>query len=200
MALSITHPFVSTVADGPDATKVQKTNWNAAHTIAVSGPCIVAKPSAGSGNVVEAPLDAAGYGTTGRVLSPDGAGGFIGIALPPLRISIGNGSSAIVASAVPARFISMPVALTIGKWRIISQDNIAGSISIDVWKDTYANYPPTAADKISASAPISLSSAAKNEDSTLTGWTKTIAAGDVLGFYVSSASTVKRVEITIEWQ
>ncbi len=33
-APSITHPFVSAIADGADATVVRPSNWNAAHTLA----------------------------------------------------------------------------------------------------------------------------------------------------------------------
>lgn len=74
----------------------------------------------------------------------------------------------------------------------------SGSIVIDVWKDTYANYPPTIADTITASAKPTLSSAAKSTDSTLTGWTTSIAAGDILRFNVDSATTVQRVTIAIK--
>lgn len=64
----------------------------------------------------------------------------------------------------------------------------AGDIVVDIWKDTYANYPPTAADSICASAKPALSSGIKYQDAVLTGWTKTIAPGDVLGFNVDSVS------------
>ena len=58
----------------------------------------------------------------------------------------------------------------------------SGSIVIDVWKDTYANFPPTVADTITASAKPTLSSATKSDDTTLTGWTTAVTAGDVFGF------------------
>lgn len=74
----------------------------------------------------------------------------------------------------------------------------SGSIVVDIWKDTLANYPPTDADSITASAPVTLSSAAKSENTTLTGWTKSIAAGDCLRFNVDSASTVQRVTIMLK--
>lgn len=74
----------------------------------------------------------------------------------------------------------------------------SGSIVVDIWKDTYANFPPTNADSITASAPPTLSSAQKAQDTTLTGWTKTIAAGDILAFNVDSATTVTRVVISLK--
>lgn len=73
----------------------------------------------------------------------------------------------------------------------------AGSIVIDVWKDSYANYPPVVGDSITASAKPTLSAAAKSTDATLTGWTRTIAAGDVLFFNVDSAATLTWVLVVL---
>jgi len=71
-----------------------------------------------------------------------------------------------------------------------------GSIVIDIWKDTYANFPPT--DTITASAKPTLSGANKSTDSTLTGWTTSVSAGDILRFNVDSAATVTRVTIALK--
>lgn len=73
----------------------------------------------------------------------------------------------------------------------------SGSIVVDVWKDTYANFPPTVADTITASAKPTLSSAQKSQDATLTGWTKTINAGDILAFNVDSVATIERVTVSL---
>lgn len=74
----------------------------------------------------------------------------------------------------------------------------SGSIVVDIWKDSYANFPPTDADSITASAPPTISSAIKSQDSTLTGWTKSIAAGEVLRFNVDSVSTIERCTISLK--
>jgi hypothetical protein len=73
----------------------------------------------------------------------------------------------------------------------------SGSIVIDIWKDTYANYPPVVGDSICASAKPTLSSATKSQDATLTGWTTTITAGDTLRYNVDSATTVTRVLVSL---
>jgi ssDNA-binding replication factor A large subunit len=65
-----------------------------------------------------------------------------------------------------------------------------GSIKVDVWKDTYANYPPTDADTITAGNEPQFTSAQKYEDKLLTGWTRRFFRGDVIGFNVDSASSV----------
>lgn len=80
-------------------------------------------------------------------------------------------------------------------WSLLADQS--GSIQIDVWKDVYANFPPTVADSITASAPPTLSSAASATDTTLTGWTTTVTAGDVLRFNVDSVSTVTRVTLAL---
>jgi hypothetical protein len=95
-------------------------------------------------------------------------------------------------------WVSMPHAGTIKKARLLADQT--GSIVIDIWKDTYANYPPTIADTITASAKPTLSSATKSEDSTLTGWTVNFNAGDIFGFNVDSVSTVEKVALTLEYE
>lgn len=91
--------------------------------------------------------------------------------------------------------LTIPFACTITEASLLADQS--GSIVIDIWKDTYANYPPTVADTIVASAKPTISSATKAKDTTLTGWTKTIAAGDTLRFNVDSVTTLTRVTLTL---
>jgi len=74
----------------------------------------------------------------------------------------------------------------------------SGSIVIDIWKDTYANFPPIDADSITSATPPTISAAQKAQDSTLTSWTKTINEGDILAFNVDSAATITRVVIVLK--
>jgi hypothetical protein len=73
-----------------------------------------------------------------------------------------------------------------------------GSVVVNIWKNTYANYPPTVADKITASAPPTISAAIKSTDTTLTGWTTSIAAGDTLRFNIDSAATITRCTLILK--
>lgn len=111
-----------------------------------------------------------------------------------LGITLDGDGSAI--STGQKGYIRVPWNCTIDKVTVVA--NQSGSIVIDVWKDTWANFPPVDADSITASAPPTLSSAQKSEDSTLTGWTKSVDAGDVIGFNVDSVTSVTRVTLTIE--
>ncbi len=72
-----------------------------------------------------------------------------------------------------------------------------GSIVIDIWKDGYGFFPPTDADSITASAPPTISSAQKSQDSALTGWTTYIYADDVLAFNVDSCTAITRVTLSL---
>jgi hypothetical protein len=91
--------------------------------------------------------------------------------------------------------VSVPYACTITGVRMLADQS--GSAVIDIWKDTYANYPPTIADTITASALPTISSATKSEDTTLTGWTTSISAGDTLRFNLNSVTTITRVVLTL---
>ncbi len=72
-----------------------------------------------------------------------------------------------------------------------------GSCVIDIWVDTYANFPPTVADTITASAKPTISSAAKYKDTTLTGWDTSVAADSVIAFKLNSCSTFTQVTVTL---
>lgn len=73
-----------------------------------------------------------------------------------------------------------------------------GAIVVDIWQDTYANFPPTDADSITASAPVTIGSGnLKSEDTTLTGWDVAGSAGDILRYNVDSVTDIERVTISL---
>lgn len=75
--------------------------------------------------------------------------------------------------------------------------NQSGSIVVDLWKDSYANFPPTGADSITASAKPTISGATKAQDTTLTGWTTSVAAGDIIRVNVDSVTSHQRVTLAL---
>lgn len=106
-----------------------------------------------------------------------------------------EGSGDVISTGVKGD-LEIPFACTINSWTLLADQS--GSIVIDVWKNTYANYPPTVADTITGSEKPTLSSATKNQDTSLTTWTTSIAAGDILRFNVDSATTVTRVSLNLK--
>lgn len=108
-------------------------------------------------------------------------------------ITIDGGGSAITTGV--KGYVTIPYDCTITGWTLVA--DVSGSVVIDVWKDVYANYPPTVADTISGTEKPTLSSAIKNQDLSLSTWTTTVTAGDVIGFNVDSADTITRVHLII---
>ena len=91
-------------------------------------------------------------------------------------------------------YVQVPYGCTINSWRIIA--NASGSIVIDIWKAASPTIP-TVANTITGSALPTLSSQQTNASSTLTGWTTSVAANDIIGFNVNSATTVTWVILQI---
>jgi hypothetical protein len=80
--------------------------------------------------------------------------------------------------------------------------DISGSITIDIWKCTYAQFDagathPVVGDSITASATPALASATKYQDLVLTGWNTTVNAGDVFAFNVKVAA-VNCTRVTVD--
>jgi hypothetical protein len=106
-----------------------------------------------------------------------------------------DGGGAPIATGVKGDLM-IPFDCAIASATVLADQS--GSIVIDIWKDTYANYPPTSGDSIAASAKPTLSGGAASQDTTLTGWTTSISAGDTLRFNVDSASAVTRVTLILK--
>jgi hypothetical protein len=102
---------------------------------------------------------------------------------------------AVIATGIKGD-LEIPFGCTIQAVTLLADQT--GSIVVDIWKDSYAAYPPTLADTITASAKPTLASAAKSQDTSLTGWTTNISAGQILRFSVSSASGLTRVTLSLK--
>jgi len=108
---------------------------------------------------------------------------------------IGNGSDVILTGIQGD--IQFPYACTLTQVDLLA--DASGSIVIDLWKDTYANYPPTIADTIVASAKPTISTATKSTNSTLTGWTTAVAADEIIRINVDSITTCTRVTMRLKF-
>jgi hypothetical protein len=99
------------------------------------------------------------------------------------------------ATGAKSLFFRVPYACTITGWELVA--NTTGSVVVDIWKDTYANYPPVVGDSITGSAKPTLSSEIKAASTTLTGWTTALAAGDYLEVNVDSVTTITNVTLSL---
>jgi len=109
------------------------------------------------------------------------------------NIVIGSGL-AVPATGVMGYF-EVPFKMTVTSVRLVA--DASGSAVVDIWKDTYANFPPTDADTVTSATPPTITTAVKMEDSTLTNWTKTWNAGDWIGINLDSVTTCKQITLSI---
>jgi hypothetical protein len=94
-------------------------------------------------------------------------------------------------------YTRVPVACTIVKAYLVA--DATGDLLVDVWKDSYANFPPANADSITGSAEPELTADQKYEDTTLTGWTTSLAAGDWIGASIEGTpATVTWAQLVLE--
>jgi hypothetical protein len=91
----------------------------------------------------------------------------------------------------------IPFSGTITKWTLLA--DAAASITIDINKSTYAGFPTTATITGGGGGRPALSSEQKATDSTLSGWTTSVTAGDILEIEVEEASgNIKNVTLALE--
>jgi len=122
-------------------------------------------------------------------------GSLLAVGVSAIGYTIDGAGSALTAGRYGPG-IQVPFNCTITAVTLLADQT--GSVVMDIWKDTYANFPPTNTDTITASAKPTLSSARKYTDSTLTGWTTTITAGDVLFFNLDSVSTITNLVVILK--
>lgn len=106
-----------------------------------------------------------------------------------------DGGGAVIAVGEHGH-LRIPIDCTIERVTLLADQT--GSIKIDIWKDTYANFPPTNADTITGGNEPEIVAGIKDEDSTLTNWTTTIDADDILAYNVDSCATIQRVTVMLK--
>lgn len=74
----------------------------------------------------------------------------------------------------------------------------SGSIVVDIWKNVYGSFPPSNTDSITSSTPPTINAARNSQNSTLIGWRKALAVGDILAFNVNSCTDITRVTINLK--
>lgn len=74
----------------------------------------------------------------------------------------------------------------------------AGDAVVDIWKVALASYPPTDANGIASTSKPTLDGAAGYVDTTLTGWTTAITAGDCLRFNIDSIDGIARLSVLLQ--
>lgn len=131
---------------------------------------------AGAG--IGAVYDDAGAGTV--TLTATGAGSELA-----LTWSINEGGVPSLGEKNP---IIVPFAATIKRWYILADG--VGDLTLDVWVDTYGNWPIGNSSSIVAASKPALAGSSKDSDSTLTGWTTSLSLDDIVMIEVEAAESI----------
>jgi len=127
-----------------------------------------------------------------------GVSGYSGLAASPFNDSIDfilDGGGAPIPTGLRGYFsLAFPCEIL----QVTMVADAMGSIQVDIWKSTYATFPPDIIDSIVAGNYPTISSAQKSQDLTLTGWDTTLNAGDILAFYVLSTSCITNCTISLK--
>lgn len=155
---------------------------------------LAATANTGTGAVVRATSPALTT-PTGIVKGDVGLGNVANLDLSTTGITfVIDGGGSVLSTGVKG-YLEIPFNCTINRATLLADQS--GSVVVDIFKAAYASFPPVVGNKITASAPPTISATTKSQDSTLTGWTTSITAGDVLGFNVNSATTITRATLSL---
>jgi hypothetical protein len=126
---------------------------------------------------------------------------FTNVAVPgALEFIIDDLTGVAITTGVKG-FIEVPFACTIQQESLLADQS--GAIKIDIWKCTYAQYDvsthPVNADSIcGGNEPEIAASGVKDQDATLTSWTKAITAGSILAINVDSCTSITRCTLSLK--
>jgi hypothetical protein len=123
-------------------------------------------------------------GPTGATGSNQGFGASFG--------SVASGSPALVSDTA---YLTVPHACTIAAWNITVN---AGTATFDIWKVATGTAIPTSSNSITASAQPAISTGTAIHSTTLTGWTTSVSANDIVGIQLKTVSTATFASIVVE--
>jgi hypothetical protein len=90
--------------------------------------------------------------------------------------------------------IEVPFSATINQWTMLLDQT--GSANVEIWKESYANFPPTNGDTINTGG-FQVSTGVKNQGS-LFNTSSTINAGDILAYNVATVDATTRLTISLK--
>ncbi len=106
-----------------------------------------------------------------------------------------DGNGFAITTGQVLGYFSLPIGAAITSVRMSADQST--TTTIDIWMDTYANFPPDNSDSITAAAVPTISAALKSEDSTLTGWTTAVVAGNMFALNVDANNNAEHITIEL---
>jgi hypothetical protein len=114
-----------------------------------------------------------------------------------------GGANAITAGTKYYAVIPVPYNCDLKSVKLLTPET-SGNITIDLWVDSFANWPPTNADSLfdSASEPTISDASSDNEVevTSFDGGEADFAKGDIIILNVDSITTLKEVNVFLEWE
>lgn len=130
-------------------------------------------------------------GNGGKILQTDGSNPSWSDNYGTFGITI-DGAGNVITTGFK-QYLIVPYNCVITGWYIIA--NTVGSCVIDVWKDITI---PTSGDSITGTEKPTLTGQQTNSDSSLSTWTTTVNANDIIGFNVDSISGLSKITLVIK--
>lgn len=105
-----------------------------------------------------------------------------------------DGGGIPIAANLSVDLPEIPFACVLDRWTLVADQ--AGSIDLDVYRSSFANFPTFAS--LPGTFRPALASSQKAQDVLITDWASTqLAIGDVLRVRVVSASVISRATLTL---
>lgn len=104
-----------------------------------------------------------------------------------------TGGSALTSGSVV--YFTIPYTCTISAWNATVD---AGTVTFDIWKIATGTAIPTVTNTITASALPAISTGTALHSTTLTGWTTSVSANDIVGIQLKTVATAKYAELDVE--
>lgn len=145
----------------------------------------------------EVPLDQGG--TTKRATVQQISQAFI-VPFPAAIEAVIDGSNSLIQTGLKG-YLVVPFPVTITGAFMFA--NTAGTITVDIWKCTTAQFDPdggvpSAANTITGGTGLALTGSALYQNTSLAGWTTSLTTGDVLAYNVSpGVAGITRVTVSL---
>jgi hypothetical protein len=92
-------------------------------------------------------------------------------------------------------YFTVPYSCTISAWNATVD---AGTVTFDIWKIATGTAIPTVTNTITAAALPAISTGTAKHSTTLTAWTTSVTANDIIGIQLNTVATAKFAELDVE--
>lgn len=103
--------------------------------------------------------------------------------------------SALTSGSTKTTYFTIPFACTITAWNITVD---TGTVTFDIWKIATGTAIPTVTNTITASALPAISTGTALHSTTLTGWTTSVSANDIIAVNINTVASATKASLIVE--